>query len=121
MNTLITAEIIPISKFPLQGTVIGEIFFINKKSIGIKISTLLSSFIKEGDEVPLVIRAHIADIGESDCEIRINHIEDERDYVFLNSTFINESEPGEEIINEFKSENMAFSVLNSYEQRFKLS
>lgn len=71
MQNSITIEMIPVSKYPVQGTIIADLINITPVEMQISIPYLLDEFILVGDTVPVIIRAHDRIIEESECEFLI--------------------------------------------------
>ena len=71
----ITAEIIPISKYPIQGTIIADVIHISSRSMEVKIPKhLVNGFLFLGDSVPLIIRSHVVHPVEIEAEVTVNYI-----------------------------------------------
>lgn len=69
MKLNVTIELIPITRYPRQGTIIGDVIYITKKKIEVGLhSDLTKTFFEIGDAVPIIIRSHIYDDIEVELE-----------------------------------------------------
>lgn len=105
MRNRTTVEIIPINKFPLQGSILGDIISISDDDISISIPSLLKGFFATKDHVLIFIRSHVGKNFESDCDVNVYSIFHNTDdgRTIINASFINGTHPMPEIIDEVKN------------------
>lgn len=104
MRNRTSVEIIPINRFPLQGSILGDIMSISDTDISISIPNLLKSFFSNRDHILIFIRSHAGKNFESDCDVSIQSIfhNNEDGKTIIKATFINGTHPMPEIIEEVK-------------------
>jgi hypothetical protein len=99
MQNSITIEMIPVSKYPIQGTIIADLINITPSEMQISIPSLLDEFILVGDTVPVIVRAHDVHIEESECEFLVLDKSTKSSGVScLYGIFSNNTSPNPEII-----------------------
>lgn len=105
MRNRTTVEIIPINRFPLQGSILGDIVSISDDDISISIPNLLMGFFSVRDHILIFIRSHVGKNFESDCDVNIMSItrNSEDGTTTINAAFINGTHPMPEIIDEVQS------------------
>ncbi len=72
MKLAVTRELIPITRYPRQGTIIGDVLDISNKRIEVGVHTYLTkTFFDIGDAVPIIIRSHIHEEIEIELEANV--------------------------------------------------
>lgn len=119
MNIKTTIEIIPVQRFPRQGTIIADVMSITDTSISVSIFSTFDAFIVEGDELPIVIRNHLIHDLESECEIKVEKIIPHERHRFFTAQciFINSTLPSQGIIDGVNEDVKELLILSELGER----
>jgi len=71
VNIPTTVEVIPVKKFPIQGSIIGDLKDISDEKIEFLIFSNFSTFIDVGDTLPLIVRGHYKSGFERELEATV--------------------------------------------------
>lgn len=113
MNIKTTIEIIPVIRFPRQGTIIADVIDMSEKEITVSIFSAFDQFIIEEDELPVVIRNHLIPELESECEIRVIKINPHERHRFFTAkcVFINNTFPSHGVIDSVATDTIEKLIL----------
>lgn len=116
MQQPVTVEIIPVSRFPVQGTIIADLAHVTPVEIQLTIPSLLNDFIMVGDTLPIVIRSHSIVADESECEILVLDKSDKTTSLScLYGIFVNNKPPSDEMLAVFENMDTESKIINDYE------
>lgn len=115
MRTLLTAEIIPSSRIPVQGTIVADIDSVDKNTVVLIIHNFLAPFFTLHETVPVILRVHSVKGSESAFNIKIVDINPlpDKSFTFLTANFTDKS-PSTNLIEQSNIIKYEESIKNTF-------